>query len=615
MLILFVKVIALGLLQIQNKMEKQSTPHVTYGLGITPLVLQAITFTKPNKFSFYFNFRLILLPIIFCCLTKLLTAQTVTISGPQPVDIGCENEYTANISDVPSSWTIVGYKWVATFVGSNGGSVRYVSGFDSNGNPVTTTETTATGLEFVTKTNKYWVKWGSFFAPSCQIQVGFRIRYYTTDPNNISETQQYFRKGANNTDVFCLKGIPANVTLLGPATVQKCCASSVTYTVTNQGDANSFDQWVYPAGWTVVSQIGNSITLLPDGLTAGTVSCRVGITTACPPIYRNVSIAVSRVDATITNVAAEFPLLRICPNANYTYKINSVCGATSYNWQFPAGWTITSGGATTSVNVTTGSNPQSGNIITSANFTACPAVSRSTPVNPLTGAPPTPSFDQYHNNYHCDAWYVCRNGGTIWHNLQEEAQTYTYTVSSPWRFINASGQAVNTMTLSREVAPPQISLPSGTNRNSGTYTVRANNCLGTSTILSTIFARENDCWCNGSVPYPYQNGVLNPCLPQPPSCGPAPLRTAPAQNTITVNAITQNKVYPNPAKNNLVIEIAEKGKKTIRITSQQGQVINLSTTMQQEVSIDVSNWMAGMYLVEIISNNKTVFTHKLIVNK
>jgi hypothetical protein len=39
------------------------------------------------------------------------------------------------------------------------------------------------------------------------------------------------------------------------------------------------------------------------------------------------------------------------------------------------------------------------------------------------------------------------------------------------------------------------------------------------------------------------------------------------------------------------------------------------TTMHQKVSIDVSNWMAGMYLVEIISNNKTVFTHKLIVNK
>jgi hypothetical protein len=104
--------------------------------------------------------------VAFLCSIISANAQTVTIAGTQPVDIGCEYKYTATVSNVPTDWTIVDYKWQATYVGASDGSIRYVSGF-SNGNPVYTTETVATELQVIAKTKDFWVKWSSFFAPTC----------------------------------------------------------------------------------------------------------------------------------------------------------------------------------------------------------------------------------------------------------------------------------------------------------------------------------------------------------------------------------------------------------------------------------------------------------------
>lgn len=64
--------------------------------------------------------------LFFFCISLSLKAQTVIISGTQPVDIGCEYEYTAGVSNLPSNWTVLDYEWQATFIGPNG-KMRYVS--------------------------------------------------------------------------------------------------------------------------------------------------------------------------------------------------------------------------------------------------------------------------------------------------------------------------------------------------------------------------------------------------------------------------------------------------------------------------------------------------------
>ena len=106
------------------------------------------------------------LALAFLCMTFIINAQTVTISGTQPVNIDCKNKYTAAVSNIPTGWTVVGYKWQATYVGTNGGYIKY-TGKDANGNQIPITVTTANGIAVNAETNEFWVNWDNTFAPSC----------------------------------------------------------------------------------------------------------------------------------------------------------------------------------------------------------------------------------------------------------------------------------------------------------------------------------------------------------------------------------------------------------------------------------------------------------------
>lgn len=103
----------------------------------------------------------ILIAIVSLLFSASTFAQTVTVSGTTPVDIGCEYKYTAAISGVPSGWTIVDYVWQATYIGQNG-KIKYVSSFDSEGKPVYTTAVGST-VEVIAKTKDFWVTWGVIF--------------------------------------------------------------------------------------------------------------------------------------------------------------------------------------------------------------------------------------------------------------------------------------------------------------------------------------------------------------------------------------------------------------------------------------------------------------------
>jgi len=73
------------------------------------------------------------------------------------------------------------------------------------------------------------------------------------------------------------------------------------------------------------------------------------------------------------------------------------------------------------------------------------------------------------------------------------------------------------------------------------------------------------------------------------------------------------KVYPNPVKNNLNIELINKNKITkVNIYNPLGQLEKVISINPQ--NIDVSNLNSGMYFLEIKTNNHT-YTKKLIVQK
>ncbi|MCU0435703.1 MAG: T9SS type A sorting domain-containing protein [Bacteroidia bacterium] len=532
--------------------------------------------------------------------TLWLNAQQVSITGVVPfIEPGCEYQFNANLDQIPSNWTVEDYEWQAESIGALGNK-RYVSGFNSNNTPIILS--TSSSSPVIAKTTQFWVVWDGSAAPS-QVKVSIKIRYRIPNNPNIQVSSAF------NTAQMTVKGVPANVNLSGPQTVQRCCPSAVTYTVVNSSFGNQFDQWTFPQGWVVSSQVNNSITLIPDASSVGTVTCRVRLVSPCTTIARTVSIAVNRVDATVSVVNNTFPLLRICPNTSYTYQINPVCGASSYSWQFPAGWNIISGGTTTTVTVLTGPVPQSGNITASANFNGCSSVSVSRAVTPLNGIPATPQFNFLRKNSRCGHFYICRSGGQIENFVPIDAQSYTYSVTAPWLLTNASGQQVSTVTLSFDQPPPIISLPANATPGMGTYTVTANNCFGSSASISTIFFPESDCYCTGVLINPFQDGVINPCIGTP-NCGDpgdiTPFRLAESANNGTGQTMPENVIYPNPTTGEVFIDTRyfdPAAPVLVQLLLADGRVVLEENTTADEAAAKLSNAISqlpgGIFIIRL----------------
>lgn len=546
--------------------------------------------------------KVILMALFSLWINLLIANPVVLISGTIPfVEPGCEYEFNAQIQDIPSTWTDIEYEWQATNIGSNG-LKSYVAGYTAQGLP--NRVTTSSSSPVIAKTTQFWVVWDGSVNPA-QGVVKLRIKYKISTSTAAQFSQEYL------TQFMTIKGIPSVVNLTGPVTIQKCCPSSVTYTVNNFGYANSFDNWTYPAGWQIVSQSNNSITFTPDQSTGGVVSCRVRYMGMCTTLVKNISIPVSRFDATLSLVETEFPLLRICPNSSYTYKVNPICGATSYSWQFPAGWTITAGGTTNTVTVNTNSVPQSGNIVAAANFNGCISASLSRFVSPLTGIPPVAQFDFLRRNSRCGHFYVCKSGGQIYNLVPIQAQSFTYSVTAPWFLTNPSGQQVSTLTLSFDQPPPMISLAANALPGMGTYTISANNCFGSSINVSTIFFPESECYCTGELINPFQDGVENPCIGTP-NCGnpdePTPFRVASTNSEGTDETISETFIYPNPTNGAVFIDsriIDPTAVLNIQLMLADGRIAAQVFTTGEQASTQLSNSLAqlpaGIYLIRLSS--------------
>jgi hypothetical protein len=77
-------------------------------------------------------------------------------------------------------------------------------------------------------------------------------------------------------------------------------------------------------------------------------------------------------------------------------------------------------------------------------------------------------------------------------------------------------------------------------------------------------------------------------------------------NPLTVASFeaSQIKMYPNPASSNLTIEALDNIEK-VSVYNMLGQEVLIATPMLQTVSLDISNFEIGVYIVKTSSNGKT----------
>ena len=71
-------------------------------------------------------------------------------------------------------------------------------------------------------------------------------------------------------------------------------------------------------------------------------------------------------------------------------------------------------------------------------------------------------------------------------------------------------------------------------------------------------------------------------------------------------------IYPIPFKSIIRFGNLGKGNKTLKITSMDGKIMAIRSTKDFDFSIQVNNWIKGMYLVQITSEENGTYTQKIL---
>jgi hypothetical protein len=274
--------------------------------------------------------------------------------------------------------------------------------------------------------------------------------------------------------IVSIRGI-GNGSISGKKNPTKCCTEEITYTVTGVGVwANEFDWINIPAGWNVNGAIDQpSLKVDPDKQTGGQLTCRVRMSCSDPSYYKDVTVNITRPDANIQFV--QFDLAAggynqddgICAKREYTYKINEVCGASHYTWNFPPSWQqngaqigpgsgqgilphvfYQSDPNLNEVTIKTSNAPLDGSVTVTAHFAGCASVtSDPLSVKVLKNPPSAVNFINTANEYfHCGEWKFCNVGELEVTNPPASfVESYTWNITSPWYFQTPTG-AVQTLT-------------------------------------------------------------------------------------------------------------------------------------------------------------------------
>jgi len=158
-----------------------------------------------------------------------------------------------------------------------------------------------------------------------------------------------------------------------------CGVSTISYTATGIVGATNY-LWTLPVGLSQLSATANSITVLNNGFTTGSISVQGNNSCGTGPAKVLTLSAATATPGVISgpNVA--------CGQSSAVYSVAAVTGATNYIWSLPAGATISSGAGTSSI-VASYTNGMVGNVSVVANNGCMNSATRNLAVSKVPSAP------------------------------------------------------------------------------------------------------------------------------------------------------------------------------------------------------------------------------------
>ncbi|GAB2528082.1 ice-binding family protein [Rufibacter soli] len=200
-----------------------------------------------------------------------------------------------------------------------------------------------------------------------------------------------------------------------------------TYSVKNP-IAGATYTWALPTGWEFVSGQGTSSVVVKAGNAAGNISVQASNNCSTSPAKTLAVTPASLQPATdpIQGVNT------VCAAAVQLYSVVATTGATSYQWQVPAGWTILSGQGTHEVQVKAGS--VSGEVSVSTQYSCGPGDKRVLTVNVAPDNLTAPEAITGANG-------VCNNQTQITYSIPPVtgALTYDWSVPTGWTIVSGQG--------------------------------------------------------------------------------------------------------------------------------------------------------------------------------
>lgn len=131
-------------------------------------------------------------------------------------------------------------------------------------------------------------------------------------------------------------------------------------------------------------------------------------------------------------------------------------------------------------------------------------------------------------------------------------------------------------------------------------------------LLHDLYWTEGTGSTHGLIPryYSFERGVLDVCYSD--STCVTPCLTILSSSSIEDQASTLATIYPNPSTETSIIRLNNSARSTnISIINSLGQIVFNKTTNNQEESLDLSQWVPGIYYVRL-EYKQQVETHYLI---